>query len=185
MPQKKKHPNLQTSIFRLSYIHFFYIFAFVISIIIYDASQLITPDAVWHRWKLAAGMLIISTMVWYLAHIKEKSHTFQKGLVAVLVIADIVFASLLVYADRGMASVAIVLYAIPIAASAILLSRSAVMATTLFCVAAYSTSVVKYFGDFFNEGYKVQLYSTIGFYSAVFFVFAWLLGTLIQRKSNK
>ena len=179
-----KKSGLQLTTVRLAHIHFFYIFAFVASIIVYDASLLIAPDAVLRRWKMAVAMAIVVTGVWYFARIKKDSPLFQKWLIALLVFMDIIFASFLVYADRGMASLAVALYGVPIIVAGTLSSRSAVLATASLCTASYAFVAVKYFVDYFNEGYKVQLYGTIGFYGAVFFILALLLVTVIRRKEN-
>lgn len=180
----KKINSLHISTLRLARVHFLYGLAFAASIIVYDASKLIAPEAVLNRWKYTIGLLVATTAVWYIAKIKKDNASLQKSLIAVLVCIDIIFASLLVYADRGMASLAVILYAVPIVTAAALLSRSALLATAALSAAAYAFVAVKYFVDFFNEGYKVQLYSTIVFYSAVFFVLALLLITVIRRKTD-
>lgn len=175
---------LSDSILRLARIHVFYILAFAASVIIYDASHLITPDAVLYRWKLAALLTVVVTAVWYFAKTKKDNPTFLKWLIGMLVFADILIASFLVYADRGMASLAVALFILPIITSAALLSRSAVLATASISTAAYAFASIKYFVDYFNEGYKVQLYSTIGFYGTVFFIAAALLIAVIRRKGS-
>ena len=45
-------------------------------------------------------------------------------------------------------------------------------------------AAVKYFVDFFNEGYKAELYIEVGFYAAMFFVLAALLSTILRFRSN-
>lgn len=180
----KKSDQLYTQVVRLARIHFCLILAFAATIVVYHASNLVPPENILQRWQRAALMLVITTLVWYFARIKKDGPAFQKGLVFALVLMDIGFASFLVYAERGMASLAVALYAIPITVSALLLSRNAVLATASLCTAAYGLVTVKYFVDFFNEGYKVQLYSTIGFYGAVFFVLAFLLTTIIRKKGT-
>lgn len=184
MVKVKKLQNFRASVIRLAVIHFFYILAFAVSVIVYDASQLISPDAVLYRWKLAAAMTALTTAVWYAARTSKDKPNIHKLLVGVLVLADILFASLLIYNDRGMASLAVALYAVPITTATVLLSRSAVLATASLCTAAYALVSVKYFVDFFNEGYKVQLYSSIGFYGATFFVLALILITVVRKKTN-
>jgi hypothetical protein len=179
-----QNKTLQPGILKLTYAHFFYVFAFVASVIAFDASQLITPEALLKRWQYAAMLLVATTAVWYFARIKKDNQPLLKWLVGGLVLTDILFASLLVYADRGMASLAVALFAVPIVSSAVLMSRSAVLAVASLSTAAYAFSSVKYFVDFFNEGYKVQLYSTIGFYSATFFVIALLLVAVIKQKTK-
>lgn len=176
---------LYHSVLRVARIHFFYVLAFSASIIVFDASQLIAPDAVLLRWKYVAALMVITTAVWYGARLKPKNDSFQKTLLLLLVAADIIFASVLVYADRGMASLAVALYAIPIVSAASLFSRSSVLAAAALSLAGYAFASIKYFVDYFNEGYKVQLYSSIGFYGASFFILALLLVAVIDRGKKK
>lgn len=176
--------NIQSGILKVTYAHFLYAFAFAASIVVFDASQLLPPEAVFDRWQYAAMLFVATTVVWYFTRTKGDNTKLAKWLIAGLVLTDILFASLLVYSDRGMASLGIALYAIPIVSSAVLLSRSAVLAVAALSTAAYIYAGVKYFVDFFNEGYKVQLYSTLGFYAATFFVVAILLIAVIQQKQK-
>jgi len=161
------------------------VLALAISIIVYDSSKLISPEAVLNRWKYCLILFITTIAVWSLARFRKSDILFQKSLIGVIVLVDITVASLIVYADRGMSSVAVVLYAVPITTSALTFNRITVVSTAAFSTSAYAYSTIKYFVDFFNEGYKVQLYSTIGLYGAVFFILAMLLVIIIQEKSYK
>lgn len=181
----KKNHSYYLGTLRAARAHFAFVAAFAASIIVYDASNLMTPDAVLKRWKYCLVLLVISTIVWFLARFKGNNRILQKSLLGVLVVADIVIVSLLVYADRGMASVAVTLYALPIVTAALTFSRSAVLAAASLSTAAYAFASIKYFVDFFNEGYRVQLYSTIGFYSATFFVVSLLLIAVLREKNTK
>jgi hypothetical protein len=180
----KKARTFYLRVVRLAHIHFFYIAAFAASVIVFHASNLVPPDSILERWKWVAFMLSITTVVWYFARQKSDNLTLQKGLVFTLVLMDIGLASFLVYADRGMASLAVALYAVPILTSSALASRSAILATASLSTAAYALVAVKYFVDFFNEGYKAQLYSTVGFYGATFFILAFLLMAVIRTDRN-
>lgn len=179
----KKTP-FYTHIIRLAYIHFFYALAFAATTVVYHASNLIPPESILQRWQWVAVIVVIATLVWYLAQAKQNNLALQKGSVFAFVLMDIGLASFLVYTERGMASLGVALYAIPIAVSATLSSRSAVLATASICTAAYAYATVKYFFDFFNEGLKVQLYSTIGFYGTVFFVLALLVVGVMHRRGD-
>jgi hypothetical protein len=79
-----------------------------------------------------------------------------------------------------MASRAVLLYIVPIVVSAVLLSRVAVLMTAALATSAYVLTAIKYFVDYFNEGYKAELYTEVGFYCAMFFVVAALLATIIR-----
>jgi hypothetical protein len=67
------------------------------------------------------------------------------------------------------------LFAVPIASVSILKSRIALLTTAAFCTAGYSFAVVKYFNDFFNEGFRVQMWGQVVFFSGLFFVLAWTI----------
>jgi hypothetical protein len=180
----KPPESLRPHILRLAHVHFFYILVFAVTIVVHDAAHYIPPGAVLNRWKVTAVMTLVVTGVWYAAHVKKKSDAFYTSLVATLVFADLLFASFVVYNERGMASPAVALFAVPIAVSAVLLNRTAVVATASLCTAAYALAADKYFVDYFNEGLKVQLYSTIGFYGAIFFVLALLLAIALHTRHD-
>lgn len=180
----KNQNHLQETVLSLARVHFFYVLAFVAAIMIYDSWKLITPEAVLQRWTVATVMLVTTTLVWYSVR-KISTIELHKTFVYVFILLDIVVAMYLTYAERGMASRAVALFAIPIAVAAVLRSRSALFGTALLSTAAYSFAAVKYFVDYFNEGYKIELYGTIGFYSAMFFVLTALLWIVVQPSSKK
>jgi predicted dinucleotide-binding enzyme len=179
---QKQSPKLQATIGRLAQAHFFYVLAFALSIVVYDSWKLITPQAVLDRWTVAAVMLVTTTAIWYVDRAAKLDQIYDKVLISTFVFLDIFVASFLVYAERGMASRAVALYAIPLVVSAFLKSRNAIFATASLCVAAYSFAAVRYFVVFFNEGFKIELYGTIGLYSAMFFVLAALLSLLVRNQ---
>lgn len=162
-------------ILRVARVHFALTLILAFSIILLDAWNYITPEVVLQRWTVAAMLLVVTTVVWYAARSNLKSPAFYNGLIISLVIADIILATFLVYNERGMASRAVALYALPIVTSAALLRRSAIFASAALSTAAYSLAAVRYFVVNFNEGLNIELYGTIGFYSAVFFVLAALV----------
>lgn len=170
---------LQTAVWRVSRVHFFFVLAYAVSIVAFDSWNLIPPDGLAQRWTLAAVLLVVNTICWYASRISFNRNLYYQGLAFLLVVADITLAAFTVYAERGMASRAVALFAVPIIISAILLRRSAVFATAALCTAAYSLAAVRYFAAFPSEGYKIELYGVIAFYSAVFFVLAALVTVLV------
>ncbi|MBI1857372.1 hypothetical protein HY003_01755 [Candidatus Saccharibacteria bacterium] len=184
LAKKEKQSWLRSSTVRLARVHFLYVFLFAAQTIIYDAWKLIAPNAVLNRWIVTAILFLTSTVVWYLAKNKINSTGAYKALVFALIFVDIGAASFNVYTQRGMASRAVMLYAVPILVSAALYSRAAILATTLLSVAAYTTTAISYFVLNFNEGYKIELYGEVGFYSVLFFVLATLLIILVRPKKN-
>ncbi|MEO8862745.1 MAG: hypothetical protein ABI354_00280 [Candidatus Saccharimonadales bacterium] len=181
-PTKTEAAWLRGNVQRLARIHFLFVGAIVVQIILYDVWKLLTPDAVMKRWIIAAILLLVTTICWYLSKEKLGHSGRYRALVFSLILVDVVVASFLVYVQRGMASQAVALYAIPIVVSSVLLSRAAIMATAFLCTAAYTTTAISYFVLNFNEGYKIELYGEIGFYSVIFFVIAWCLWTLVKSK---
>ena len=171
---------LQTNTVRIARLHFVFVAVFAASVIAYDAWKLITAQALIERWSVAVAMLTITTIVWFVARNTALSANIYKSLLMVLIAMDILVAGFSVYAGRGMASRGVALFAIPIAVAAVTLSRSALYATATLCAAAYSYAAIKYFTDFPSEGYKVELYGDLLFYSASFFILAGLLWVVVR-----
>lgn len=174
----------QSQISRAARIHFALAAIFVLSTIIFDAWKLITPDVVLQRWTLAALLLIVATGIWYSSHFAGKNKVFHNILGFFLIFTDLLIATILVYNERGMASRSIILYAVPIITSGIVASRRAVYATASLATALYTLAAVRYFVLNFNEGYKIELYGTIGLYSAVFFIIAAIVNLLISASRD-
>jgi hypothetical protein len=177
---KTKMNWLHRATLRAARLHFVFVGLFIAQTVIYDAWKLIAPNAVMNRWIASTLLLVLTTIVWYIAKNKISSIVTCKVLVWSLILADIATASFNVYTQRGMASRAVVLYVVAIVIAAVLRSRSALFATAALCVAAYTSTAIAYFVLHFNEGYKIELYGEVGFYSALFFVFAALLWAIVR-----
>ena len=165
-------------------IHFGLIAVYAGYTIASDATHLISPVLVFRRWTAVGILLLVSGLVWYLARNKTKNLTYFHSLVYSLVVADILFAAFNIYTERGMASRAVMLFSLPILVSGLLLSRLAAYLTAILCSVAYVLAAVKYFVDFFNEGYKAELYIEVGFYCAVFFMLAAVVSSLVKYKGR-
>ncbi len=175
---------LQIAVVRVARLHFFYVAAYMVAIIAFDSWNLITHEGIVQRWTLAVCLLILTTIVWYIARgpwLKGAQHRILLGMV---VVGDILFAAINVYMQRGMASKSVALFAIPLMTAAVLHSRRAILATASLCVAAYSFAAIRYFHLHYGEGFKVELYGEVGFYSAIFFVMAALLVLLVAPKKD-
>lgn len=175
---------LRVSAVRLTRIHFLFVLIAAVQIIVFHAGNLITPEVVLYRWLSVALLLVVTTGVWVLAHNKAKDANFYKLLLVFLIAADILFACHGVYVQRGMASLAVALFAIPIVVSASMLNRAAIYATAFICSAAYIATAIAYFVLNFNEGYKLQLYGETAFYSATFIVLAAMLSAFVKFKDE-
>lgn len=176
---------LQKNIIRLCRVHFVLVGGYAAYIIASDATNLITPQVVLQRWTLLAILLAGLSIIWHLARHKSKNTNFYRLLVYILITLDIALATFSIYTQRGMASRAVILFALPIIVSSVLLSRSALFMTASLSAAAYVLAAVKYFVDFFNEGYKAELYIEVGFYCVIFFVLANILSNFIKLKTRE
>ncbi|HEX5796851.1 MAG TPA: hypothetical protein VFX86_00490 [Candidatus Saccharimonadales bacterium] len=183
MSKNKQSPvNLRKGLIVFSQLHFLFIILLIVQTILYDTSQLITPDYVLYRWVVISALLVVNSVIWYLAHSRSRHALMHKLLLLLMILADVALASFSVYTQRGMASRAVFLFIIPIIVSGLLLSRSALYATAILCIAAYSLSAISYFILNFNEGYKVELYGEVGFYSLSMLFIAGLLAKLLKSR---
>ncbi len=176
-----KNNNSRPNVTRIAKLHFILVALIVGQTILFDASMLVAPDVVLKRWLAAAGLLTVSVAVWYFAKNKSTSRKQDTWLVLALISADIALASYAVYASRGMASKAVLLFVLPILVASYLMRRSAVYATAALSVAAYTLTCVAYFVLNFNEGYKVELYGEIAFYSAILFIISSAVAGLLPK----
>lgn len=173
--------SLRHVVLRITRVHFVYIAIYMLSVILVDAGNLIEYEAVLQRWTAAGALLIINTIIWYLCRAKLKNETLYKVLLIVLLISDILFASLNIYWQRGMASKSVMLFAIPVISAGLTKSRSLLLATATIASAAYSISAVRYFYEHYGQGYRIELYSEVFFYSAILFVIAGLMLISFRR----
>ncbi len=189
MVAKKKNNYLSdwlhTNAVRVTRVHFVFIVTFIVSIIAFDSWNLYTHQAAGQLWTAAGVLLAVNTVLWYLARMKWSNLNVYVLIVIMLILADIIFAAYNVSWQRGLASKSVMLFAIPIITSATLRSRSALLATTSLSVAAYSLAVVRYFFENYGQAYRVELWGTVAFYSAVMFVLAFLLLIIINPKNER
>lgn len=182
MKKKKSSAEFEKGLLGFTKIHFVLALILVAQTIIYDASQLITPEVVLDRWFVIALLVLINGFIYYFVKSKSGSLLFYKSLLLTMIISDIALASYSVYAGRGYASNGVVLFILPIIISGLMLSRSALFATAVISIAVYTLTAVSYFVFNFNEGYKVELYGEIGLYSALFLVIAGLMSVVLHPK---
>ncbi len=172
---------------KVASLHYLYALCLAVQLIAFDAGKLITPEVTLKRWISISLLLVVTTIVWYISKDSLGQPSTIKKLLLTLIIADTAMASFLIYLTRGFASKAVALYFIPIIISAVLARRSALMSSALLCVAAYVSTCVAYFVFNFNEGYKLELYGEIGFYSAMLIVGSMLIWVFVRpsRQTSK
>jgi hypothetical protein len=177
--------TLRAPLLRVSRWHYVYVVALAVQLLAYDAFHLITLDIVLKRWAIIVAVLIVTAIVWYNAKGQKTNDTIYSRLTWLLLITDIAAASYSVYLQRGMASRAVLLFIIPIVSAAILAKRSSILLTAVLSTAAYIGTTVAYFVIHFNEGYKIELYGEVGFYSTMFFVVAGLLWATVKPNKSR
>jgi len=171
----------QKTLSDVALIHLVFSVIYAASLIAFDAWNLITPEAIVQRWMVVAFLGVVSTLVWYFP--KSTSKKVYKWLAYDLILAGIVFASFNVFTQRGVASKAVILYLFPIIAAAVILSRTAAIATTIISSAIYFAVTVRYFYNFPGEALKVELYAETALYIAILFVIMFLTLKLRKGKS--
>lgn len=160
---------------RITRVHFVYVLIYMASLIIFDSSNLITHEAVLKSWTAAGALMVVNTVIWYLCRARIRNDNLYIILLIILLVCDILFAGMNVYWQRGMASKSVMLFVVPIISAGLMKSRSLVLATASVSTAVYSIAAVRYFFENYGQGYRVELYGEIAFYSAMFFVIAVLM----------
>src|SRR4051812_41922984 len=125
MAKKTKTQNswLQAAALRVMRVHFLYVASYIASIIIFDSWNLYPHEAIGNRWTLAGVLLVLNTVFWYICRIKFANQMIYFVAVLALIVADITFAGLNVFWERGLASKAVTLFTVPIIIAATLRSR--------------------------------------------------------------
>lgn len=179
---KKNSLSLGPGLLGLCKVHFVLAGLFIAQIVLYDTSKLIEPEAVLDRWFVVSMLLLVSGFIWYFVKSNSGNIISYKALVLTMMLTDWALASFIVYSTRGMASRAVLLFIVPIIISGLLKSKSALYAASIVSIAIYSLTCIAYFTWNFNEGYKVELYGEVGFYSAMFLIVAAFLSTILHPK---
>lgn len=167
---------------RATRLGFVFISVYVVSILIFTAWKLMEPDALQDRWIIAAVALAANTTLWLFSRQKNLSTMYYQGIIVIQILMYIGIATFSIYTQRGMASNAIILYAIPLVIAALSYSAKMLLAAAVACSAAYAGAAITYFKHYPSEGYKVELYGEIVFYCAVIFLLAALLHILARSR---
>jgi hypothetical protein len=164
---------------------YFFIVVFMLSIVLFDSGNLITPESIIDRWTLVTVLLVVNTFVWFGASQKWPLAT-RKLPIVLLAIVLLLFAGFITYWERGMASTSTILYALPILVITITKNRHAVQAVAIIAAGTYALAAVKYFNDYFNEGYRIQLWGTIVLVGGSILTASWLVMIIagLRKDSN-
>ena len=183
MTKKQLQPSSSLLLTRVTRTVFFFAFFYGLSIVIFDSGNLITREAVIDRWTLLTILLVGNSLAWLLvSQLKQKS--VKNLLTAALAIGLLLFAGFMTYWERGMASTSTLFYVLPLLVIATLRNRHALQATAALSATTYAFAAVKYFNDFFNEGFRIQLWGSIVLYGGTIFVCAWLIMTLTDLRHD-
>lgn len=181
--KKTNADQLQLSSLRTARLGFVFIAIYVLSIGIYDAWNLVTPDKLRERWLIALVLLAINTTLWFFSKKRKLAPLYYQGIIFLQICMYLAVATYSIYAERGMASNAIILYAIPLSIAAVAYSGKILLLTAFASSAAYTGAAITYFRQFPSEGYKVELYGGIVFYTAIFFLLSGLLWVLVRSRN--
>ncbi len=184
MVKTKKQTYMQANLQTSARAGFLFVIAYGIYIIIFDSSGVLTRQAVYYRWMMLGLLLVTNTIFWSFT----KKASSQKQLtfaVFACVLVQLALAGFSVYWERGMASMSTILFALPIVNVALLGSRTYTLATAALACAVCITACTKYFYDFFNEGYRAQLYGQLFFFCAVFLIIGYTVARLAHSAYKK
>jgi hypothetical protein len=174
MAKKNTNEPLQNiNITRATRTIYFFIVGYMLSIIIFDSWNLLTREAIIDRWTIASVLLVANTFVWYIT--VQKNKNLKKLSIPLLALALLIFAGFSTYWERGMASTMTIFYVLPLLVTAISKNRHALQAVTILAAGTYAFAAVKYFNDFFNEGFRIQLWGTILIVTVSIFTCSWLI----------
>jgi hypothetical protein len=161
---------------------FYFLGIFALTLVIFDSGNLLPKDAVVDRWTALFIVFIVNTIAWFIGSqgtlYSKKILTFLLGLVL------LGFAGATTYWERGMASTSTILYVLPLLVVATLKNRHALLAATLLAIGTYALATVTYFNNYFNEGYRIQLWGSIVLYSGSMLVVAWLIMVLTGLRKD-
>jgi hypothetical protein len=180
----KEKPTSKPSLFRKSVIRatravYLFVAFYMISIILFDSGNLIVRESIIDRWTFATILLVTNTLVWFGASQKWSNKTLEKLPLVMLSGVLIIFAGYSTYWERGMASTSTIFYTLPILLVALVRNRHAIIASAITSAGVYAYASVKYFNDFFNEGYRIQLWSSILLIVASISTITWIVLILV------
>ena len=176
--------TVQAGATRLARVNLAFCAVYAVFILGTDAWNLVTRELTSQRWLMFGLILILSAVAWAMARSNGRSATYYRALVCLLILSQLALATFTIYTERGMSSRGVALYVIPIVSSLLLGSRRAIYSVAALSTAVYVMAATRYFYVYFNEGYKIELYSTLFLYSASFFILAAILAVVVPRSPS-
>lgn len=182
---KTNTKKLQLATLRTARLGFVFTAIYGLSVGIYQAWALITPELLQIRWTIVAILLGINFALWWSSRTPKFTNLYYKGIIFLQIITYVALAGYMIYAERGMASNAIILFVIPIVIAATELSTLSLITTATLATGTYAYAAIRYFNEFPSEGYKVELYGGIVFYGAILYFISALLWVVMRINSTK
>src|SRR3989338_11525958 len=99
MPKKSTNASnwLQSNAVRVTRVHFVLIAFYILATVVFDSWNLYTHEAVRQLWTAAGVLLIINTVIWFLARQNYANKSLYVFNVLALILADVAFATYNVY----------------------------------------------------------------------------------------
>lgn len=182
---KTNTKKLQLATLRTARLGFVFTAIYALSVGIYQAWKLITPELLQVRWTIVAILFGVNVVLWWSSRAPKFTNLYYKGIIFLQIITYIALAGYMIYAERGMASNAIILFVIPIVIAATELNTISLITTATIATGTYAYAAIRYFNEFPSEGYKVELYGGIVFYGAVLYFISALLWVVMRINSKK
>lgn len=184
MPLVAKQKNLQKILNQLNVVSLAFLFFVALFLGIGQAWKLQPPDVIQSQWIVFGISSLIFLAIFTLSHKKKSKPSYYYILILGQIINYIVFVSYIIYAQRGMASPAVILYVIPVLFAAATRASWAVITTAFITGISYCLSVYKYFSDFPSEGYKAEMYGRMLFYFLILMLVSRIIHVLISNKDS-
>ncbi len=183
--EKNESARLQKGSLRTAQIGFLFLAIYFLTTLIFGAWQLLTPDMLQKRWIITLVALSINTTLWYFSRKPRLVPLYYRGIIFLQMCMYLAIATFSIYTERGMASNAVILYAIPLTIAALSYSAQALFASATICAISYASATILYFKQFPSEGYKVELYGSIVFYIGILYLLSTLLWIIVRARNAR
>ncbi len=183
MPLVSKQQKLPGLLNQLNLVSIGFMALFIVYLGIGQAWRLQPPDIIRNQWIAVTITTFIFLLILGLSQKRKASTGYYYLLVFSQITTYLGFISYVIYAQRGMASAAVILYTIPVLVAAVTKASWAVISTAFLAGTSYCLAAFKYFSDYPSEGYKAELYGQMIFYFCVLLLLSRLVHVLLSEKS--
>lgn len=177
--------RLQKASLNTSRLGFVFIAIYAATVLIYKLWKLVTPNILQQKLFVIIIMTMVTLSIWWFSRIRKLAPSTYKVLIFLQALMYIIVAGYNIYTERGMASNSIILFVIPLTVVALAFNGKSLLATALISSAVYAGVAIKYFMNFPSEGYKVELYGGIVFYTSIIYLISAMLWLLIRSRQQR